>query len=1692
MKPHLPVSLFRALIAAAIAFPMFVFGGDSDVPDGYSKFIAETANQVTGNASKMAFLLKPSSLTTVSNPTMSWGSSAPLIFNSSDIDVLLTSWDNNNLCSVDMSFGQHLMTVGDLTFVSLYNISLDSNKYGISPESTTTLFGGALASGTLTHDDNGNLEGYSVPTGEILFRGNRNIDLTRNELSLKVNNSTLPVEAYGFGGVIMAPTTTITGNKDVILDANTLRIEAGSRNGCYAVAKGGLIYGSSISILNNENVSIKGNRLDMTSSGDGVALGAAMFSNNTITIAGNNSVTIRDNAVHFNTKNPTTELFYLQSIVIDSENQGQLSLSAGSNCGITVYDPIVVDCNVSINDTFVNTAGNEEMAVGNVIFSSKFAEDDLTAYIKGIRGAGNETPSVLELMLSKTSIVAGTTTLHAGTMQLCDGITYAGNGFVARSGSTLFMRSSTLLGEIPEEMTGSSIIPDHLLIPHGNSQTIFETGSNLYLKSVGSTINSAATIFEGNNLITFDISATNLTGASITIADDLTFNSGTRIYITSDNQLTEGIYELINMPDDVEIIGWASANITVSSNDDIGFKATYANLRWEKDENGINHLFYYTTMPPLLDAVWSNGDGDGIWSSEAINWEQLGQAYAFSNGATATFNDTGHSGKGTDKIYLKGELRPSEVLVDNTIDAPYEWVAAPSGGKLSGDMILTKRGTGSLKISLANTYTGGTIAEAGSLIAGHAQAFGTGDITVKGGNLDLQDFAVTNSVLLNFGSFSGTAYAGELTVNGTATIGDNTTAVSVTLESAVISGGSFTNTDITSKNSSIDTLLSGKTNLTSLSNTTLKGNHTSTGVFTVVEGTFYLQGSATADWDLKGGSLSTEDKITLVAGQDFNFNGGNLLGSLATSDGSGITTSQSSAIAGSLELNGGTFTPGGDGVTLKVSGDLSILQSTEVNVNAYENSGIYVLAEANGISGDTALLTPKTDTRNENTIYANGSSLMLEVTENPATLYWSPGSTGQWQQLGDTVWIPEDATDDPKFYNRDTVVFNRGGTAKIVGEVRPAAVIVEGDEDVSLGGSGSIIGKTSIVKRGESTLNMNEVNTYEGGTTIEGGTVNAGGAQSFGSGAIHLQSGLANMGNYAVKNEVIASGGKFIGRYYAGTMTVQGDIILGDDTTAEKINISSGSIKEGSIEDADIIAQGPALIESGLKGNTSITVENSETILNCDNSSIGGINVNGGLLRIGREEALGSGDIYLNSGNMQAAEGVAMILSGKQKLHFRGGNVAGNVITGNSSAIVVDSDATIDGNLTLKGGTIYFNGRGETDTPASRSMIVSSNGSTLYISGSLTLASDTLIQLEKGQYADGDILVEAASLTNDDISKLILNYDDGNPNTEYTLALHETDGKVQLMLDLDKVYEHTDGQWTISNGDLRDLLVQNNWGIFAASHAFTDAMQGQRSAAGIVGSKGVMVWASGLYSHMSIDDDGTGNGSDSDTMGAAVGIETMVGSRSCIGLAVGVTSTDISVGNVADEMEQDGTYVGIYGATVLNRQNGISGLTLSWSAAYGSTDSSPSGAASSIEWQQDSFQLNARLDWSRTINDYTTVNLFAGLEYFMTTSDTVAGIDSGEISNLRAELGAGITRRYSASVLYAEARLLGDIMRDDPTPTINGWSAEGANPGSVGAGFRVGAAYDINQFWSVGANGNVEIMGGAVNAGANVGVSLRF
>ncbi len=68
---------------------------------------------------------------------------------------------------------------------------------------------------------------------------------------------------------------------------------------------------------------------------------------------------------------------------------------------------------------------------------------------------------------------------------------------------------------------------------------------------------------------------------------------------------------------------------------------------------------------------------------------------------------------------------------------------------ITGNGSLTKTGTGTVQLTGANGYTGGTIVSNGSLQLGNASALGTGGLAANGGTLDLASFSVTVA------SFSG-------------------------------------------------------------------------------------------------------------------------------------------------------------------------------------------------------------------------------------------------------------------------------------------------------------------------------------------------------------------------------------------------------------------------------------------------------------------------------------------------------------------------------------------------------------------------------------------------------------------------------------------------------------------------------------------------------------------------------------------------------------------------------------------------------------------------------------------------------------------------------------------------------------------------------------------------------------------------
>jgi fibronectin-binding autotransporter adhesin len=178
--------------------------------------------------------------------------------------------------------------------------------------------------------------------------------------------------------------------------------------------------------------------------------------------------------------------------------------------------------------------------------------------------------------------------------------------------------------------------------------------------------------------------------------------------------------------------------------------------------------------------VWV-GDGSlNKWDvATSANWSS-GSPATFDFGDNVTLDDTSTN---TAVALASPYLSPSSI----TVNAAQNYGFVP-GGTISGpNTTLTKAGTGSLTITNANTYLGGTVISNGVISINTGAALGSGTITFAGGLLEMQNvqitlnnpIVVTGDGVMSTRNTSSSALTLTNTLSGTAgslTISNGTTA----------------------------------------------------------------------------------------------------------------------------------------------------------------------------------------------------------------------------------------------------------------------------------------------------------------------------------------------------------------------------------------------------------------------------------------------------------------------------------------------------------------------------------------------------------------------------------------------------------------------------------------------------------------------------------------------------------------------------------------------------------------------------------------------------------------------------------------------------------------------------------------------------------------------------------------------------
>ncbi len=124
---------------------------------------------------------------------------------------------------------------------------------------------------------------------------------------------------------------------------------------------------------------------------------------------------------------------------------------------------------------------------------------------------------------------------------------------------------------------------------------------------------------------------------------------------------------------------------------------------------------------------------------------------------------------------LTGFANNARIGFDTTDAGGSFTYATPLADPVLDDSLgVAKLGTGTLVLSAANTYTGGTLVAVGTLQLGDAAALGSGSLTIDGGALDLAGFSLASAAFSGAGGVVTNSAASPVTLSVTVAGGTST------------------------------------------------------------------------------------------------------------------------------------------------------------------------------------------------------------------------------------------------------------------------------------------------------------------------------------------------------------------------------------------------------------------------------------------------------------------------------------------------------------------------------------------------------------------------------------------------------------------------------------------------------------------------------------------------------------------------------------------------------------------------------------------------------------------------------------------------------------------------------------------------------------------------------------------------------
>lgn len=612
-------------------------------------------------------------------------------------------------------------------------------------------------------------------------------------------------------------------------------------------------------------------------------------------------------------------------------------------------------------------------------------------------------------------------------------------------------------------------------------------------------------------------------------------------------------------------------------------------------------------------------------------------------------------------------------------------------GVLSGTGALVKGGAGTLVLNGANSYTGGTALNAGTITVGNNAALGTGALVAAGGTtlaagpataqgpITLANSIVTNGVLTIDlqGTTGDVSSAGILTVDGN----------DLVLAGPVSGAGSLAVTNFGRLSLNGSNSHSGGTSLSNAAIYVGSDTALGTGALTVDVG---VLGNSSGATRTLANAIQLVDEMIVLGPNDLVLggviSGAGQIGKHTTST---LVLNGANSFAGGIDLSGGTIVAGtssalgtgslsveniGQATTLRAGANGLVIGnaiSLDTAANLIVDSQAFGLTLSGAISGPGGLSKVGSGTLNLSRAnsYSGGTAL------NAGTI-----TVGNNAALGTGALTMADGT---------TLAAGANGLS-LANAVATAGVgtIDTGANTLTL--SGVVSGAGSIAKVGSGTLVLNGANTYAGGTSLTAGTLRAGNNAALGTGALAMANGTtlqAGAANLAIANAVTLAGSNVVD--VNGQVLTLGGVISG-----------TGPL---SVIDSQSLA-GDALILTGVNSYTGGTVVTGTTVQVSQDANLGnaagGLTLVGGTLRTtasfttarGVTLGTGSGAIDVATGTTLTSSGV---ISGTALTKLGGGTLALNGANTHSGGTALNAGTIAVGNagalgtgaLAMAGGT---------------------------------------------------------------------------------------------------------------------------------------------------------------------------------------------------------------------------------------------------------------------------------------------------------------------------------------------------------------------------------------------------------------------